>query len=205
MILQKDELTTDTSDLLILGSSSAARNELLVSIGLVPDIIEKPEIDESLGPYETPVSYVRRMAVEKANSILPRKDTYLVTADTVVVAGSRVLLKTFDEKTAYNYLRLLSGRRHTVLTAFCVRHNDILSLKLVKTSLKMKLLSEKEIKAYIACKEWMGSAGGYRIQGRAKTFFPFISGCFSNVIGLPIPKLVSVLEGMGFSQGYNEK
>ena len=69
MILQKDELTTDTSNLLVLGSSSAARNELLVSIGLVPDIIEKPEIDESLLPNETPVSYVRRMAEEKANSI----------------------------------------------------------------------------------------------------------------------------------------
>ena len=136
MTSQKDALITDTSDLLVLGSSSAARNELLVSIGLVPDIIEKPEIDESLLPNETPVSYVRRMAEEKANSILSRKDSYLITADTVVVAGSRVLLKTFDEKTACNYLRMLSGRRHIVLTAFCVKYNDLLSLNLVKTSLK---------------------------------------------------------------------
>ena len=205
MTSQKDELTTDTSNLLVLGSSSAARNELLVSIGLVPDIIEKPEIDESLLPNETPVSYVRRMAEEKANSILSRKDSYLITADTVVVAGSRVLLKTFDEKTACNYLRMLSGRRHIVLTAFCVKHNDLLSLNLVKTTLKMKLLSEKEITDYIACREWVGSAGAYSIQGRAKTFFPFISGCFSNVVGLPIPKLSDVLKRMGFSRAYNEK
>ena len=204
MISQKDELTTDTSNLLILGSGSVARKELLVSIGLVPDIIKKPEIDESLKPNESPVRYVKRMAEEKANAILLRKQPYLITADTIVVAGSRVLSKTSDEKVAYRYLRMLSGRRHTVFTAFCVKHNGILSSKIVKTSLKMRLLSAKEINDYIACGEWVGSAGAYRIQGRAKTFIPFISGCFSNVIGLPIPKLVSVLKGRGFYRGVNE-
>ena len=204
MISQKEELTTDTSSLLILGSGSAARRELLVSIGLVPDIIEKPEIDESLKPNESPVRYVKRMAEEKANSILLKKQPYLITADTIVVAGSRVLSKTTDEKVAYRYLRILSGRRHSVFTAFCVKHNGILSSKVVKTSLKMRLLSANEINDYIACREWVGSAGAYRIQGRAKTFIPFISGCFSNVVGLPIPKLVSVLKGRGFYRGVNE-
>ena len=205
MISQKDELTTDTSNLLILGSGSVARKELLVSIGLVPDIIKKPEIDESLKPNESPVRYVKRMAEEKANAILLKKQPYLITADTIVVAGSRVLSKTTDEKVAYRYLRILSGRRHNVFTAFCVKHNGILSSKVVKTSLKMRLLSAKEINDYIACREWVGSAGAYRIQGRAKTFIPFISGCFSNVVGLPIPKLVSVLKGRGFYRGVNEK
>ena len=205
MISQKDELTTDTSNLLILGSGSAARRELLASIGLLPDIIEKPEIDESLKPNESPVSYVKRMAEEKANAILLKKQPYLITADTIVVAGSRVLSKTSDEKVAYSYLRMLSGRRHTVFTAFCVKHNGILSSKIVKTSLKMRLLSAKEINDYIACREWVGSAGAYRIQGRAKTFIPFISGCFSNVVGLPIPKLVSVLKGRGYYRGVNEQ
>ena len=69
----------------------------------------------------------------------------------------------------------------------------------------MRLLTDKEINEYIASKEWVGCAGAYGIQGRAKSFFPFISGCFSNVIGLPIPKLISVLKGMGFSQDYNEQ
>ena len=204
MISLKDELTTDTNNLLILGSASVARKELLVSIGLVPDIIKKPEIDESLKPNESPVNYVKRMAEEKANAILLKKQPYLITADTIVVAGSRVLSKTFDEKVAYSHLRLLSGRRHAVFTAFCVKHNGILSSKIVKTSLKMRLLSAKEINDYIACGEWVGSAGGYRLQGRAKTFIPFISGCFSNVVGLPIPKLVSVLKGRGFYRGVNE-
>ncbi len=205
MISQKDELTTDISNLLILGSGSSARRELLVSVGLAPDIIEKPEIDESLKPNETPVSYVKRMAEEKANAILLKKQSYLITADTIVVAGSRVLSKTTDEKLAYSYLRMLSGRRHTVFTAFCVKHNGILSSKIVKTSLKMRVLSAKEINDYIACREWVGSAGAYRIQGRAKSFIPFISGCFSNVVGLPIPKLVSVLNGRGYYRGVNEQ
>ena len=74
MISQKDESTTDTSNLLILGSGSAARRELLASIGLLPDIIKKPEIDESLKPNESPVSYVKRMAEEKANAILDKHE-----------------------------------------------------------------------------------------------------------------------------------
>ena len=71
-------------------------------------------------------------------------------------------------------------------------------LNLVKTSLKMKLLSEKEITDYIACREWVGCAGGYSIQGRAKCFFPFIAGCYSNVIGLPLPSLIGVLSAQGY-------
>ena len=191
--------------MLILGSGSVERKELLISIGLVPDIIKKPEIDETLKPNERPVTYVKRMAEEKANAVPLEKQSFLITADTIVVAGSRVLSKTSDEKVAHSYLRMLSGRRHSVFTAFCVQHNGIQNLKLVKTSLKMKLLSAKEIKDYIACKEWVGSAGAYRTQGRAKAFFPFISGCFSNVVGLPIPRLVSVLKGMGFFRGLDEQ
>ena len=138
------------------------------------------------------------MAEEKANAILLKKQPYLITADTIVVAGSRILSKTSDEKVAYSYLRMLSGRRHTVFTAFCVKHNGILSSKLVKTSLKMRLLSAKEINEYIACGEWIGCAGGYSIQGRAKCFFPFISGCYSNVVGLPLPSLIGVLSALGY-------
>ena len=62
----------------------------------------------------------------------------------------------------------------------------------------MRLLTELEIKTYIASREWVGCSGAYKIQGRAKSFFPFISGCPTNVIGLPLPKLICVLKGMGF-------
>ena len=198
MTLPKDELTTDTNKVLILGSGSSARKELLMSVGLIPDKIEAPNVDESIKPNESPRHYVRRVAKLKANAISSDNQSYLITADTTVTAGKRFLTKTSDERTAKEYLQLLSGRRHSVFTAFCVKHNDLIVLKLVKTVLKMRLLTEEEIDAYIRSREWVGCAGAYSIQGRAKGFFPFISGCYSNVIGLPLPSLMGVLSAMGF-------
>ncbi len=198
MILQRDELTTDTSKLLILGSGSIARKELLSSVGLTPDKVESPGVDESRNPKEDHQSYVKRIATNKANAIASEKQSYLITADTIVTAGRRVLMKTSDKKKALEYLKLLSGRRHSVFTAFCVKHNGLISSNVVKTVLKMKLLTEEEISEYIASREWIGCAGAYSIQGRAKCFFPFISGCYSNVVGLPLPNLINVLNMIGY-------
>ncbi len=205
MILQKVELTTDINKLLILGSGSLARKKLLKSVGIVPDIVKVPNVDESYNADETPRDYAKRIASEKVNSITSDSHSFLITADTIVTVGGRVLLKTFDKKIAKEHLRSLSGRRHSVFTAFCVKHNGRVSLNLVKTCLKTKLLSEDEISKYLVSREWEGCAGAYSIQGRAKSFFPFISGCFSNVVGLPIPKLINVLTGMGFFQNHNQK
>ena len=198
MTSQKGELTTDTSKLLILGSGSVARKELLSSVGLIPDVVETPDVDESQKTNENPRHYVSRVARLKAGAIACDKRSYLITADTTVNVGKRFLLKTYNEKKAEEYLRLLSGRRHTVFTAFCVKHNDLIILKLVKTVLKMRLLTEEEIRSYIESREWVGCAGAYSIQGRAKCFFPFISGCYSNVVGLPLPSLIGVLTAMGY-------
>ena len=198
MTSQREELTTDTSKLLILGSGSVARKELLSSIGLMPDRVEVPDVDESVKLNESPRDYVRRIATLKANAISCERQSYLITADTVVTVGRRFLIKTFDEIRAEEYLRLLSGRRHNVFTAYCVKHNELIILKLVKTVLKMRLLTETEIRTYIESREWVGCAGAFSIQGRAKSFFPFISGCYSNVVGLPLPSLIRVLSGMGY-------
>ena len=192
MISQKEELTTDTSRMLILGSGSSARKELLNSVGLVPDRVEHPNVDESLKANETPRHYVKRIAIEKANSITIEQQSYLITADTIVTVGRRLLTKTSNQKRALEYLNILSGRRHCVYTAFCVKHRGLINLKLVRTVLKMRLLTEKEIMAYISSGEWVDCAGGYSIQGRAKCFFPFLSGCYSNVVGLPLPCLIGV-------------
>ena len=198
MTLPKGELTTDTSKLLILGSGSTARRQLLNSVGLIPDKIEAPDVDESLKPNESPYHYVRRVARLKASAISCEKQSYLITADTTVTVGRRFLMKTFDEIRAEEYLRLLSGRRHSVFTAYCIKHNGLIISKSVKTILKMRLLTEEEIRAYIDSKDWVGCAGGYSIQGRAQCFFPFISGCYSNVVGLPLPSLIGVLRALGY-------
>ena len=201
MISQKEELTTDTSKLLILGSGSTARKELLISAGLIPDKIEIPNVDECPEPNESPQCYVRRVAKLKANAISCEKQSYLITADTTVTVGKRFLMKTSDKAQAEEYLRLLSGRRHSVFTAYCIKHNDLVISKSVKTILKMRLLTEEEIGAYIDSRDWVGCAGAYSIQGKAKCFFPYISGCYSNVVGLPLPSLIGVLNGIGY---YNE-
>ena len=202
MILQREESTTDISNVLILGSGSIARKELLESVGLAPNYIAIPEIDESQKLNERPRDYVKRMAKEKAAAISSDRKSFLLTADTIVTVGRHVLCKTFDESKAQEYLRKLSGRRHMVFTAFCIKYDGLIRLNLVKTSLKMRLLTDKEILDYIDSNEWVGCAGAYSIQGSAKSFFPFISGCFSNVIGLPIPKLINVLAGLGFFENH---
>ena len=198
MTLQKEELTTDTNKLLILGSGSVARKELLNSIGLIPDKIVIPDVDEDHKSNERPRNYVKRIAVQKANAINSEKGSYIITADTIVTVGKRFLMKTYDDIKAERHLRLLSGRRHNVFTAFCVKYNDLIRLGLVKTVLKMKLLTDEEIITYLDSREWVGCAGAYSIQGKAKCFFPFISGCYSNVVGLPLPKLTTVLNDMGY-------
>ena len=198
MTSQKGVLITDTSKLLILGSGSVARKDLLSSVGLIPDKVEIPDVDESQEPNELVRHYVSRVARLKASAIACDKRSYLITADTAVTVGRRVLLKTFDAIKAEEYLRLLSGRRHSVFTAFCVKHNDFINSRLVKTVLKMRSLTEQEIRVYIESGEWVDCAGAYSIQGSAKSFFPFISGCYSNVVGLPLPSLIGVLSAMGF-------
>ena len=171
--------------MLILGSGSSARKELLNSVGIVPDRVEIPEIDESPRVNENPRHYVKRIAIEKANSIVSEKQSYLITADTIVTVGKRLLMKTSDKETVEEYLNLLSGRRHSVYTAFCVKHSGSINFKLVRTVLKMRLLTEKEIISYIGCGEWIGCAGGYSIQGRAKCFFHSYLGVIQMLLACP--------------------
>ena len=184
--------------MLVLGSGSEARKKLLCSVGLIPDRIVVPNIDEYKQKKELPLSYVKRVAKEKSMAIDLESDSYLITADTIVTLGREVLNRTDDRVVAKEHLNRLSGRRHHVYTSFCIRHKQFFRNETVKTQLKMKNLSNDEIDKYISSDEWLGKAGSYSIQGTAISFFPFISGCFSNVIGLPLPKLINVLKAMDF-------
>ena len=92
-------------------------------------------------------------------------------------------------------MRLLSGRRHSVLTAYCIKHNSMIVSQLKQ--FENEIADEEEI-GNIDSRDWVGCAGGYSIQGRAKCFFPFISGCYSNVVGLPLPSLIGILRAMGY-------
>lgn len=184
---------------LILGSASPRRRELLAQIGIVPDAIRPADIDETPGKDELPRRYADRLAAEKGAALAAEApDALILTADTVVAAGRRILDKPADEAAARACLALLSGRRHRVITAVGLRLGAQVWSRRVETQVRFKRLSEAEIAGYIASGEWRGKAGGYAIQGLGAAFVPAINGSYTNVVGLPLAETAALLEGAGW-------
>ena len=184
----------------ILGSGSSRRIDLLRQIGVLPDLILKPSINEASELNELPANYVKRMAIEK-NKIFQRKhpQSIILTADTIVSVGRRILHKSTEAKHAEECLKLISGRRHKVLTCFCLfSPNDQLKIKTVASIVKFKRLESKEISLYLESNEWRGKAGAYGIQGIAASFINFLSGSYSNVVGMPLAELYRMLLSIGY-------
>ena len=188
----------------ILGSSSPRRLELLKQINFYPNEIFKPEINEDPQKKELPISYVKRMAREKMDVVKKKfPNDLILTADTIVYVGRRIIDKTNEQSKAIKFLELLSGRRHRVSTAFNLFCKDkIDSLRVVTSVVKMKRLTDNEIKSYIETNEWIGKAGAYGIQGSAEKFIQFISGSYTNIVGLPLNQVYGSLNSIGY---YNEK
>lgn len=182
---------------LILGSASPRRLELLAQIGVVPDAVRPADIDETPAKGELPRAYARRLAREKAEALDCGADEAILTADTVVSAGRRLLEKPVDEAEARRFLLLLSGRRHRVTTGVALRLRDRMTVRDVQTSVRFRRLSEAEIRRYIDSGEWQGKAGGYAIQGLAAAFIPSVYGSYSNVVGLPLSEVAGMLAGAG--------
>ncbi|WP_104492091.1 Maf family protein [Paracoccus denitrificans] len=187
---------TDTPAL-ILGSASPRRLELLAQIGIVPDMILPAEIDETPRRGESPRDYVRRMAREKAAALAGSAHGAILCADTVVVAGRRILGKPLDDAEARRFLQLLSGRRHRVLTSVALAHEGRLRERLVETTIRFRPLTATQIDAYLATGEWQGKAGAYAIQGHASAFAIWMQGSYSGVVGLPLAETASLLAAIG--------
>ncbi|QDC08728.1 septum formation protein Maf [Oceanicola sp. D3] len=183
---------------LILGSGSPRRRELLGQLGITPDEIRAADIDESPAKGELPRPYCSRMAVEKAEALPPGAGEIVLTADTTVALGRRILGKPEGRAEAAGFLRALSGRRHRVITALAVRSEAGMWQRDVVTSVRMKRLSQAEIFAYLETGDWQGKAGGYAIQGPAGAFIPWISGSYSAVMGLPVAETAQLLVAAGY-------
>ena len=184
----------------ILGSSSKRRLNLLSQIGVSPDLVLSPNIDENIYPKELPRIYVKRMSLEK-NRVFQKvySQSIILTADTAVSVGRRILPNTMDVKTAEECLKLISGRRHKVFTSFTLHSpNNPLQTKTIQSIIKFKRLHPDEINYYLASKEWIGKAGGYAIQGIGASFINFLSGSYSNVVGLPLAELYRALISIGY-------
>ncbi len=183
---------------LVLGSGSPRRLELLAQLGVTPDVIRPPDINEDPAKGEQPRPYCVRLAREKAMAIDADDDEIVLSADTTVALGRRILGKPADAGEAAAFLSLLSGRRHRVITALAVRRGDQLWERDVVTQVKMKALSNEELNAYLATNDWQGKAGGYAIQGPAGAFIPWINGSFTAVVGLPLAETANLLGAAGY-------
>lgn len=194
-------MTTDRPPL-VLASASPRRLDLLARIGVRPDLVLPADIDETPRKDELPRSLAARLALGKARAAaaLAPPDALVLAADTVVGVGRRILGKPADAEEARRFLALMSGRRHVVTTGVVLhRPGGAKPLqRLVATAVALQRLTAQQVEDYLASGEWQGKAGGYAIQGRAEAYVRFLSGSYSNVVGLPLFETAQLLRGVGW-------
>lgn len=181
-----------------LASASPRRQELLERMGLDFTVRTAPH-DETMNLFAHPADEVARVSMVKAQSIYPlcHDDDIIIAADTIVVCDGLVMGKPRSETEAFSMLRRLSGRDHQVMTGLTVLCGEEYETTTVTTALRMKHLSDAEIRAYIATGEPMDKAGAYAIQGLAAMFVVSIDGDYYNVMGLPVCTLATILRKYG--------
>ncbi len=183
---------------LILGSGSPRRRELLAQLGIVPDEVRPPDVDETPHPRELPRDYCRRITAVKAEAVSGGPDDVILCADTTVALGRRILGKPADAGEAAAFLYALSGRRHRVITAIAVKRDGRIWERDVVSAVRMKQLSDNDVNGYLATGDWAGKAGGYAIQGPAGAFIPWIEGSYTAIVGLPVHETCNLLQAAGF-------
>ena len=187
---------------LILASSSPQRLSLLKTIGIKPDKDVPANIKEIPDKKEKPKDFVIRMSKEKAFDVAKENtNSFILSGDTIVAAGRRIIGKPSNRNEAKEILSLLSGRRHRVLSAFTLIKPNLKEItKLVTSKVKFSRLSENDLNEYLDTEEWRGKAGGYAIQSRASSFVPWISGSYTGVMGFPINEVKNVLISSGWKK-----
>ena len=178
---------------LILASQSPRRRELLGLLGL-PFEIRVPNADETMEPGKEPAQQVALVSRRKAEATPRDEDTVVIAADTIVVCDGKILGKPKDREDAVRMLRLLSGRTHQVMTGMTVLYGNKVTNCTEVTQVTFRALCDREILRYVDSGEPMDKAGAYGIQGGAALFAQGICGDYFNVVGLPVCRLVQVLQ-----------
>jgi septum formation protein len=171
--------------MLVLASRSPRRAEILRAAGL-PFVVRPADVHEQRRAGESPASYARRLAIDKAAAVKMSPGEVVLGADTIVVLDDEVLEKPSDAADARRMLALLSGRTHEVITGICLRIGFRSVVDAAVTRVMFSLLTADEIDAYVASGEPMDKAGAYAIQGLASKFIERIEGDYFNVVGLPV-------------------
>jgi len=162
------------------------------------DEVRPPDVDETPLKGELPRAYCARVTHDKIAAMEITEGEVALCADTTVAVGRRIMGKPADAGEAAEFLHLLSGRRHQVITCVAVKTPDRTWEREVVTTVKMKRLSNEEVNAYLASDDWQGKAGGYAIQGPAGAFIPWIQGSYSAVMGLPVAETAALLTAAGY-------
>ncbi len=171
---------------------------LLKQIGIIPDQVVSPDIDETPARDEAPRVYAQRMALGKAAAV-PSADHLVLAADTVVAVGRRILPKAETPDQVLSCLTLLSGRRHRVMTAIALASPDgACKTRLVESVVTFNRLTQDQIERYVALREGEGKAGGYTVNGQAASFVRFLSGSYSGVVGLPLFETAQLLRAFSW-------
>ncbi|MGD1070642.1 MAG: Maf family protein [Bryobacteraceae bacterium] len=178
--------------MLVLASRSPRRAELLAAAG-IEFCVRAADVDETPLAGEAPRQYALRMADTKASAVALGDDEIALAADTVVVLAGEIMGKPKDSADASRMLSALSGRRHEVITAICLRNTGRTISDLSSTAVWFAPLSEEEIQRYVASGEPMDKAGAYGIQGLASRFIDRIEGSYANVVGLPVARVYQLL------------
>jgi len=183
----------------ILASQSPRRRELLSALGftfdvIAPDVCE--DIIHGLSPAEFAATLSRRKLDAILDSLSEGQVATIIAADTVVAIDNRILSKPIDENEAFDMLKTLSGRRHSVFTGLSVSIDGKIVTDVCETLVKFRELTDDEIRDYIKSGEPFDKAGGYGIQGAAKAFVECYDGSYNNVVGLPIEMLMEILGGI---------
>ncbi len=182
---------------ILLASASPRRLELLAAAGLTCDV-DPVDVDESRLTDESPAEYVERVAWLKAEAGAARHPGRVVIgADTAVVLGETIFGKPKDAADAVRMLTALAGRAHEVLTGVAVVAAGSRSSAVERTTVWFDSLTAEQIEAYVRTGEPMDKAGAYAIQGRASRFIPRIEGSYTNVVGLPVATVASLLAAIG--------
>ncbi|MEO5568578.1 MAG: Maf family protein [Gemmatimonadaceae bacterium] len=186
----------------ILASASPRRRELLTLIGIAHEVVPA-NVDETLLAGEIPRAYAERLARAKAQSVAaPGKLS--IGSDTIVVVDGDVLGKPRDENEAAAMLRRLSGRSHTVMTAIAIAFAGGVTADVIQVGVTFRALREDEIQDYIRTGEPMDKAGAYGIQGFGATIVDAVAGDYFAVMGLPLNRMVRLLESAGLTYRFGE-
>jgi septum formation protein len=186
---------------LILASSSPRRAEILANAGL-PFTVLSSAVDESPYPGEAPAALVQRLANAKADLVTARAvgPAIVLAADTVVLLDNKILGKPHSTEDARHMLQQLSGRTHSVLTGVAlVRLPDGERRQFIESTLvHFRPITEEELSSYLATREPYDKAGAYAIQGQAGRYIPRIEGCYFNVVGLPLARVLTEMQTLGW-------